>query len=310
MKISRLFSILIYLLNRELVSASELAERFEVSVRTIQRDIDTLCYSGIPVLSVQGVRGGYGIVDNYKLDRQMIDTSDLFFILTALESMGTTYQNKKITSTLEKVKAFVQDCHQSELDAFKHKLDIDFSALSLGKKGSELFCILDQAIDDNHLVEFTYTNVKQETTHRKVEPMTIAFKWFSWYLFGYCHLRNDFRLFRLSRIQNIQMLKDRFERKEKQLSDCSSDVWGFSFVDLVLKFHPSMNVFVTDYFRNANLEIQDDGYIKVGLRYPDDVSMYGMILSYGDRVEVIEPENVRKSIGQMCTNMARKYHKL
>lgn len=307
MKISRLFSILIYLLNRDLVSARELAERFEVSVRTIQRDIDALCAAGIPVLSAQGSHGGYGIVEEYKLDRQMIDTSDLFFILTALESIGTTYQNRQIADTLEKVKTFVHGCREEELESFRDKLFIDFSALSLGKESSALFCLLEQGIDDNRLVTFDYTSAKNETTRRIVEPMTIAFKWFSWYLFGYCRLRDDYRLFRLSRIRNLTVKDERFTRRERTLSDCSQNVWGMHFVEVILKFHPSMSTHVHDYFRHALVETEGDGSIIVTQRYPEDAGVIGMILSYGDKVEVLSPERLRKTILQQSSSIVKKY---
>jgi hypothetical protein len=130
MKIDHLLSIVMYLLNRELVNARELADHFEVSVRTIQRDMDTLTYAGFPVVSIQGPHGGFGIMKSYQLDRQLVDTDDLFFILTSLESVSSTLKSKNMSSTIEKMKTLVRDYQKKEIEKRKDLLYIDLSALT------------------------------------------------------------------------------------------------------------------------------------------------------------------------------------
>ena len=142
MKIDRLLSTIIYLLNRELASAHELAEHFEVSIRTIQRDMDTLCSAGIPILSVQGAYGGYSIIEGYKLDRQLVDTDDLFFMITALESITASFKNRQMSLTLEKIKTLVRDYQQKEIEKRKDKFYFDFSELNIGKNSRSFFTCL------------------------------------------------------------------------------------------------------------------------------------------------------------------------
>ena len=310
MKIDRLLSILIYLLNRDLVSARELADHFEVSLRTIQRDMDTLTFAGIPIRSVQGPKGGYGIMDRYKLDRQLVNTSDLFFILTALESIGSTFKNKEMQGTLEKIKTLVRDHQSTDIKKLRDQLYIDFGAFSIGKNSSELFYLLEESIEKQRLIAFTYTDSFSRDTRRTVEPMTIVFKWYSWYLFGFCRLRDDYRLFRLSRMQNVQSMRERFVRRDgtfEALSHISHAPDGREWIDAVFKFHGSMRLHVEDYFRNDKIDTTDDGSLRVKVRLLEDDWLHGMILSYGDRIEVLEPASLRQTILKKSQTILKKY---
>ncbi len=310
MKIDRLLAIIIYLLNRDLASARELAEHFEVSIRTIQRDIDTLCLAGIPVVSVQGAQGGYGIVDAYKLDRQLMDTDDLFFILSSLESLGSALKSKHLSGTVEKIRALVSTHQAQEINQRREQLFIDFSALGVGSKRQELFFLLENAIKNQRPVRFTYANSRLQVATRTVEPMTIVFKWFSWYLFAYCRLRGDYRLFRLSRMREVAIQEEKFTRRKKSFSeynDEASSAARSKTPALLLKFDPSMRVMVEDSFGRADVHTAEDGFLLVRLNYPENEWLYGMILSYGDKVEVIEPAHIREIILQKSEKIVQKY---
>ena len=312
MKIDRLLSIVIYLLNRDLVSARELAAHFEVSVRTIQRDMDALGLAGIPIVSMQGAQGGFGIIEGYKLDRQLIDSGDLFFILTALESIGSTLKNKKIAATLEKIKTLVGDYQAREINQQKDKLYIDFSAFSIGKNSSDLFYLLDESIEKGQVIQFRYTDSGFRISERQVEPITIVFKWFAWYLFGFCRLRNDFRLFRLSRMENIQVTPHRFKPRNVSFYEFSRSrkpEFGMKFINLKLRFHPVLRVIVEDYFASGEFSTDDAGYIIVKIRFPEDEWLYSTILSYGDKVEVLEPVHIRNIMARKARMICEVYEK-
>lgn len=308
MKIDRLLSIVMYLLNRELVSARELAEHYEVSARTIQRDMDALTFAGIPVLSVKGPHGGFGIMKGYKLDRQLINTGDLYFMLTALESIGTVYQNKDLSETLEKVQTLVRDFQKKEFDSRKDKLSIDFSDISISAHGNAVFQDLEKAIHENKLIQFAYTDSNYQKSERTIEPMTIVFKWFSWYLYGFCRKRNDYRLFRLSRIRNLKKLNQTFERRELPFETFISRSANMELVDITLLFDPELKVHVEDFFRQGRITEQANG-ILVETQFPVNEGFLNMILSYGDKVEVLAPEFFREKIRERCRNIAQKYCK-
>jgi predicted DNA-binding transcriptional regulator YafY len=310
MKIDRLFGIFIYLLNREKVSAKELSEKFEVSVRTIQRDIDSLCSSGVPISSALGAKGGFGIIDSYRLDRTVVDQNDLFMILTSLESISSTYDNKHFSNAIEKIKTLTTKQQVEDIDERRKKLSMDFSSLNIGRNKQELFYMLEDGIENHKLLKFNYSSNRMTLTERIVEPMTIVFKWYSWYLFAYCRLREDYRMFRLSRIRDAELLEDRFWRKNMTFEEnyANRDRRSLeSFTNVKLKFNKNMKYMVEDYFNWAKLNEDEDGNIIADIKMPGENWLYGMILSYGEGVEVLEPEHLRTKIKEIAKKIHEKY---
>jgi predicted DNA-binding transcriptional regulator YafY len=189
MKIDRLLGIVMYLLNRDIVSARVLAEKFEVSPRTIQRDIEILNLAGIPVTSLQGTSGGYGIIDSFKLDKQIMNTGDYLFIITALKGLCTAYEDRQLDSTLEKLLAITP-----QKQGPPERIYLDFGVLREGANTNEYLKIFEAAIRIEQVVEFEYTNAENNKTHRLVEPIAVTYKWYTWYLFGFCREKQDYRL--------------------------------------------------------------------------------------------------------------------
>lgn len=299
MKIDRLLSIVVYLLNRELASASALAERFGVSTRTIQRDMEAINLAGIPVMSVQGPSGGYGIMDGFKLDRRLVSPDDLFYIVTALGGIAGTLDDGHIAGALEKVRGLLPRSGDEGLRRREERLHVDFSALGGGPAQRDSFRVVQAAVEDGRLLEFEYTSNRLESTRRVVEPMTVVFKWRAWYLFGYCRLRGDYRLFRASRIRRPRMLSERFARRDKSFEEFQRDydpADAGSLVEMRLRFSPEMAPLVEEFHNEEDIERRDDGSIVVRMAMPEDGWMYGYVLSYGHFVEVLEPERLRAVI--------------
>ncbi len=310
MKIDRLLSILIYLLNRDLVSARELADHYAVSIRTIQRDMDALTFAGIPIHAVHGSQGGYGIMKSYKLDRQLVNTDDLFFILTALESVSKTFQNPQIGDTLEKIKSLVHDYQAKEIDRRKEELYIDMSAMGLKGDNLAKYQLLEKSISLTQTVIFDYHSTRLEITRRQVEPMTLIFCWYSWYMFGFCLLRNDFRLFRISRIQNLKTGNKCFTRKQASFSRFLDQLNGSgqaSMQQIILKFAPAVGILIKDYFRDAEITRDEKGCWIIKTRLPEDDWVCGMVLSYGDQVEVLAPNSLKLKIIKTTQSILKKY---
>jgi predicted DNA-binding transcriptional regulator YafY len=298
-KIDRLLSIVVYLLNRELASASVLAERFGVSVRTIQRDMDAINLAGIPVMSVQGPSGGYGIMDGFKLDRRLVSPDDLFYIVTALGGIAGTLDDGHIAGALEKVRGLLPRSGDEGLRRREERLHVDFSALGGGPAQRDSFRVVQAAVEDGRLLEFEYTSNRLESTRRVVEPMTVVFKWRAWYLFGYCRLRGDYRLFRASRIRRPVILPERFARRPKSFEEFSLEndpAATGGLVEMRLRFSPEMAPLVEEFHNEEGMERRDDGSIVVRTAMPEDGWMYGYVLSYGHFVEVLEPERLRAAV--------------
>ena len=312
MKIDRLLSIIVYLLNRDLVSARELAGRYGVSVRTIQRDMEAIGLAGIPLMSVQGPRGGYGIVDTYRMDRQFVTVDDLFYIITSLSSIGSTFTNQKIESTIEKMKSLLPERGEEVFGDRHRKLFVDFSMLGGAEGYQEVLRVAEAAVDKSRLLRIRYTNSKLVTTERTIEPLTIVFKWRSWYLYAYCRTREDYRLFRLSRIRDPQMLNERFRRREKSVEEyfAGSEAWDpGKTVDLVLSFDASIRPLVEDFFTGSEMHEDESGRLIVQTSMPEDGWVYGMILSYGPRVEVLSPPRARSIVRDLAAGIREIYAK-
>ncbi len=310
MKIDRLLSIVVYLLNHELVSAAKLAERFGVSVRTIQRDMESIDLAGIPVISVQGPAGGYGIMEGFKLDRRLMSVDDLFFIITALRGIGDSLEDPRIDGALEKMRGLVPSATEKELAAREEKLHIDFSMLGGGSEQRRVFRTVQEAVNSGRLLRMEYTNNRLEREGRVVEPMTIVFRWRSWYLFAYCRLREGFRLFRMQRIRTPEVLDERFLRRNYAYEDFEREngpEGSGPAVDLVLKFSPRMAPLAEEFYNREDLERTEDGGLVARLRMPEDGWLYGHILSYGSFVEVLAPPHLRELIAAAARDIQEIY---
>ncbi|MFP4563418.1 MAG: helix-turn-helix transcriptional regulator [Spirochaetia bacterium] len=310
MKIDRLLSIIVYLLNRDLVSARKLADRFGVSVRTIQRDMETIDLAGIPIVSIQGPNGGYGIMETFKMDRRLVTLDDLYFIITALGSISSSLEDDRIDDTLEKMKGLVPAIPQDPFRDRREKLYIDFSMLGGGPAQREVFRVVQSAVDTERLLRFSYTSNRLETLRRIVEPMTVVFTWRSWYLFGYCTLRKDYRLFRISRIREPEIMAERFRRRDMTFEDFSRlynpEKTG-KLLEITIKFSPEMVPLVEEFYNREDLKRCSDGSIIAVTRMPEDGWLYGYILSFGQYAEVLKPERIRKIIGESAVKISEIY---
>ena len=297
-------------MNHEVVPAVVLAKRFGVSVRTIQRDISTIELAGIPIVAVQGAQGGYGIMKSYRMDRQLVRANELCHIITALQSVCKTLTDAHIETTLEKMKTLLPPRDMELLNEQQSKLSIDFSMLGGFPHNQDVIQIVRKAVDSQRLLSFSYTGNNLKQAERVVEPLTLAFRWSSWYLFAWCRLRMDYRLFKLSRIRSPLILPQSFERKSMTLTEFEEDqrrLKNIPMVNLTLHFDAAMRSMVEEYYEPSICHVLDDGSLVMNIQLPDDGWMYGFILSYGPLVTVLEPAHVRQTIADLARQIANKY---
>lgn len=309
MKLERLLAIIVLLLNRGRVTAKELAEYFEVSPRTIYRDIETINQAGIPVVAYQGGNGGFGIMDTYKVDRHLLTPEEMGAIVTALRGVNTTLKDRKLTDIMEKMEGLIARGQKEELKQLDERLVIDFSPWVGSKLMRERVNLLKVAIEGEKLVQFEYTDAEGVLRERCIEPMTLVLKGYSWYLYGFCRMREDYRLFRLSRMKGLRCLNERFIRRVKGFEGFA---WGEPvetrrLIELVMRFSPRVRVRVEDYFDAENIETAPDGTMLVRVRYHEDDWVYGMLLSYGNDVEVLEPPHLREIISRKAEEIVEVY---
>ena len=302
MKLERLISMIYMLLNNEILSASALAEKYKVSQRTIYRDIDAICAAGIPVVSYQGVNGGYGIIDSYKMDKSLLGSYDVGSLITILHSMSTVFEDDRALETIHKLQTIQQDDGAPSLT-----MDIG------GRRAyNESLRILRTAITECRLVRFEYINAKSERKQRSVEPISLLYKYDSWYLYGYCRERKDFREFKLSRMAKLLAAAEYFQKhshlpeRDRTYEQQHSE----NKIKATLHFSIECLARAMDFFYSAEKSFNDDGTLNVTVRI-DRISesrwLIPILLSFGDGAVVVDPPELRETVKAKLEKMIKRY---
>ena len=300
MKIDRLIGILSILLQEDKTTAPELAERFEVSKRTINRDIEDLCRAGIPIKTAQGTGGGISIMDGYRMDKTILTSKDMQMILAGLRSLDSVSGSSYYGQLMEKIQA-----GSSEVISGRDSILIDLSSWYRDSLAPKIESIQD-AIGLKKTIRFKYYSPSGDT-ERKIEPYYLIFKWTSWYVYGYCLLRNDFRLFKLNRMDSI-IHEAPFEgNREVPMPDLSNRK-VFPAKGLVKAvFDPSMKWQLVEEYGKDSFTERDDGSLLFEHEYADDEGLIAWMLSCRDKVTVLEPEQIREKLYQITSEIARRY---
>jgi predicted DNA-binding transcriptional regulator YafY len=307
MRIDRIIAIIVIFLNRERVSAKELSAKFQVSARTIYRDIDIINLAGIPVVSFQGSSGGFGILPNYKIDRQVLTLKDMLVILSALKGVNQTLENKELEFAIDKINSLVPKENKKNADFTDHFV-FDIMPWGFNEDEKTKLKLLQRAVAENKLISFEYKNNKNDADKRLVEPMTLVFKGFSWYLFSFCRNRNDYRFFKLRKMKNVEVHDETFIKKEKKYSEFTDAFRrNNNFVEVALKFAESAKGRIEEYFPEENIYKVEGGYIFLKVFFPDDEWLYSYLLGFGEELEVLEPEHVRNAVISKTEKLMKIY---
>lgn len=297
MRESRLFRIVYYLLQNGKATAPELAQKFEVSIRTIYRDIDSISSAGIPVYATQGKGGGISILNDYTLDKSLFSEQEQEQMLTALQGMvATTEENSN--ELLTKLSGLFQINSTNWIE-------VDFSDWAHRTQQQDTFNIIKEAIFQKRVISFCYFSGKGNKEKRNVRPIRLVFKSKSWYLYSFCLLRNDYRFFKLTRIKELEMLSETFTQDftptkiEKQIQVENT-------VAVKLKFDRQAAFRVYDEFTDSITE-DSQGNLYVQIDLPDNEVLYSYVMSFSDSVEIIEPQSIREQMKKRLQKMQEKY---
>lgn len=297
MRESRLFRIVYYLLQNGKATAPELAQKFEVSIRTIYRDIDTISSAGIPIYAIQGKGGGISILNDYTLDKSLFSEQEQEQILTALQGMIATTE-KNSNELLTKLSGLFQI-------KSTNWIEVDFSNWAHRPPQQDTFNIIKEAIFQKRTISFCYFSGKGNKEKRNVRPIRLVFKSKSWYLYSFCLLRNDYRFFKLTRIKELEMLSETFTQDftptkiEKQIQVENT-------VAVKLKFDRQAAFRVYDEFTD-NITEDSQGNLYVQIDLPDNGVLYSYVMSFSDSVEIIEPQSIREQMKKRLQKMQEKY---
>ena len=303
MKINRLLEITIILLNKGKTTAKELAERFEVSTRTIYRDIDVLSCAGVPVYTNKGNGGGISLLESYSLNKALISEHESESLMLALKTLQAT-KYPEIDSVLDKIGAVFKNTASADW------VYIDFTPWGSRPNEYNKFLDIKKAILERRVISFDYVNSDGGRSKRRIEPMRLMFKGQAWYLWGYCLMKEDFRVFRISRIKNVVATGDAFDRKKP--GDCEkpgSEEKQKDLVNLKLKFYPEVLHRLYDDFDDELIVRNPDGTCNITITFPEDEWVYGYIMSFGCHVEVLEPEHIQQIISDRMRKALNFYEK-
>jgi len=299
MQINRLFEIVYLLMNKKRMTANELALHFEVSKRTILRNIDTLATAGIPIYTMQGKGGGIFIYDDFVLNKALVSEEEQRQILFSLQSMAAT-ELVDTEQVLGKLRSFFSG-------SSKEWIEVDFSRWGHSEKDNAKFELLKCAILGEMAVSFDYLSPYGESKGRKAYPLKLSFKSKAWYLQAFCLIENEHRVFKFNRINNIVALDEPFRNTAYEIPPIKAaeeqEAPDFIYIKIFIAQNAKYRIY--DEFAEDDISVNDDGSLT--LRTALGAWIYDYILSYGTTIEVLEPAHIRNELLERIKKIKNKY---
>ena len=300
MQINRLFEIVYLLMNKKQMTANELAAHFEVSKRTILRDIDALATAGIPIYTTQGKGGGIFIQDRFMLNKTFLSEDEQKQILFALQSMSAT----ELIET-DQVLGRLRSLFDSP---GKEWIEVDFSRWGYSTTDNEKFETLKNAIIHERAISFDYSSAYSESNNRKVYPLKLSFKSKGWYLQAFCLRKDDYRVFKITRMRNILALDETFQGSDYDAPKIEpTDNSPLCLIDMKLLASPRAAHRIYDEFTEEDITVNDDGSFEISTCAPHDKFLLDYFLSFGDAIEVLEPQDIRDEMLALTEKIKNKY---
>ena len=292
MKTDRLLSEILLLMRRGRMTARQLAAQYEVSPRTILRDMESLCMAGVPVISFDGANGGFELLENYRIGQ---NDADVALIATALQALSTAVKDEQLLSAMEKYRAVQGDASD---------LHIDLSALAEDERVQGHLASLRRAIRSRHVVRICYTNATGETAEHMVEPMELHYRWYAWYLYAYSRKKQAVLTYKLVRMDSVTETDEPIGEH----SDAAPSTDDRPLVHLILRCRESARVPLIEYLHAQPQQQLENGDWLMETTLPAEERFWrGALLSLGDAVEVLSPSEVIEEFAILAQSIAQLY---
>ena len=297
--------IIIYLINHDNVPASYLAEHFNVSVRTIQRDMVSISSIGIPVYAEGGGKyGGYSILPTYKIKNSNIKNDEQQMIINALESLATSYTSDTLKALIEKYNAIIEK-------KGGQKVFWDFGVTRENNNVQSMNNLLEQAIAERKHITFDYRNASGNKSKQYVEPLAIHYKWYAWYLFTYSPEKKQYRTFKVARIQNLHVndILSVIEHGniEKLMKDSEQAYYQTS-IHIEVQFDNEETNLMSEYFPDCLAEKLTETTSRIFIDVPAKERLWkALLLSFGNKVKIVGPEEYKKELIETAKNFLSNY---
>ncbi len=300
MKTDRLLGIAMAILREGKTTAPQLAQRFEVSRRTINRDVDALCRAGIPIVTEQGSGGGLSIAEGYRVDAALLTRAELEAILAGVRGIDSVSSAPSGGTLRDKLRA-------EGRFAAPDGILIDLASHYKESLTEKIGC-LRRAIRDHSLVTFTYY-AEQGESERNVEPYFLLFKWRDWYLYGYCRMRADFRLFKLARLWNLEGRDESFAPRCVREEEIDPDGYFTDDIRFVGLFEPRVRYRLIETYGPDSFTPEPDGRLRLCVGYTGRAALLEWALSFGAALEVLKPQELREEIARQALQICKREEK-
>lgn len=300
MQIQRMFEIVYILLQKRRVTAKELAEHFEVSTRTIYRDLDALSMAGIPLYTNKGHQGGIFLMEDYVLHRSMFSEEEQQKLMAALQSYHIA-DPQDVDSLLTKLSS-----------TFSAKLtnwiDVDFVDWGVDNSANRKFLLLKDAILEKQVIKFSYHSSYGTSSSRIVEPLQLLFKGSAWYLIGYCTEKQAQRYFKLNRMEHLQCTKEHFQRElDRTEMPHAQNEYKKDLIHLVLEMKENVAYRIFDEYDSSCFQRREDGSFLVTIDFPKSEWVYGYLMSFGNSMRILEPEDIKDEVKSRYQKALQQY---
>jgi predicted DNA-binding transcriptional regulator YafY len=302
MKTDRLIALMLCLLNHETVSAEMLAKRFEVSKRTIVRDVQALCQAGVPIVSLYGAGGGYRIEDGFKVLKQITGPEDWRNMVSALRGLDSAVGSRAVKETLDKAVAARGGGGQ--------RVFLDLGAGREDERIEAHLRTMERAIAEKRPLVLEYLDARGTRSQRVVEPVALSYQWYAWYLAAFCTLRQGYRLFKLPRVLRCEPAPGVFSREHGSAQEVleglnQADVREVWQVRLLIKGEARQQA--EEYLKARLVEEKENGDAVYDFCAPFERMWFSLLLGFGDRVQVLEPEELQKRLRNSAREVLALY---
>lgn len=299
-------AIMLSLLDGKVHKAKQLSEKFEASLKTIYRSVDVLLEAGMPISVSLGRNGGFSLIDANKIDSGFFTNNELCSFLSFVGANPEKYKNITNSSLFERIRNSA-NYQSNQLIEKSQQLIVDTDIWGSSGSFANNQNQLNHAIENTLKVQIEYQGCTQ---NRVVHPYALVFKTGSWYIYSFCELKNDFRLFKLSRIINLKILPEKFQRKN---IDCLSKPWNKPFqnaekIDVLIEVENSFIPEIHDWLgNNFTIKSESNSCSVISTTSTRTIGLVHRIMQYGDKLKVLSPASLISDIKSECENIYKKY---
>ena len=298
MKIDRLIGILSILLQKDKVTSAELAEKFEVSRRTIIRDIEDINKAGIPIVTSQGQGGGISIMEGFRIDRTLLSSDDMRSIISGLQSLDSVSGTNRYRQLMDKLSV------SNTINA-DNQIIIDLATWDKNAVSTKIE-LIKSALEQKRIITFRYYS-PERTEQRSIEPYRLIFQWSSWYVWGFCVKRQDYRLFKLTRITELTKTEETFVQRDIPEYQCDKLRHTKGEISATVRFDKSAKWRIVDEFGTENFTEDENGNVMLTFTWSDKLSFYSYVLGFRENAEIISPVEYREEFLGLLKNITDKY---